>query len=507
MKSILDLSETKAYKFFMESSNYCSLDLPQYITFDKILRYVESAVGNKTLEDILQDKQKKPSEYEKVNYQVLIKKDPQYTYRPIQLPNPFLYYLLVRQITNKGNWREIKKRFKEFQQPNIEVASLPIVKSEYQKSHKAASILNWWEEIEQKSISLSVQYKYMFTTDITDCYKSIYTHSIAWALMGKDNAKIKKGEKGYIGNIIDTYMQGMQYGQTNGIPQGSVLFDFIAEMVLGYADLLLSQELANQNITEFKILRYRDDYRIFSNKREELERIAFSLQSVLAELNFQLNTKKTFLTENIIENSLKADKAQYLSRFPLYKKTGNRIITTASSLQQEALYLHSFSKEFPNSGTLTKLLTIFSLRLQKKIKMVMNATVLIAIFTDIALYSPKTYKNIIQIISQLIPLFHTTKERKDIIRSVYDKFQLIPNIGELQVWLQRLTYQMPDVISFSEPICKIIAKEGHIKLWNNDWVGSTYENSFPYSDICTNWLVTSFTPIIDIDEVSLFEQY
>ena len=53
MKSILDLSETKAYKFFMESSNYCSLDLPQYITFDKILRYVESAVGNKTLEDIL----------------------------------------------------------------------------------------------------------------------------------------------------------------------------------------------------------------------------------------------------------------------------------------------------------------------------------------------------------------------------------------------------------------------------------------------------------------------
>ena len=136
-----------------------------------------------------------------------------------------------------------------------------------------------------------------------------------------------------------------------------------------------------------------------------------------------------------------------------------------------------------------------------------KADVLIAIITDIALCSPKAYKNIIQIISHVIPLFHTTKEREDIIRSVYDKFQLIPNIGELQVWLQRLTYQMPDVISFSEPICKIIAKEGHIKLWNNDWVGSTYENSFPYSDICTNWLVTSFTPIIDIDEVSLFEQY
>jgi hypothetical protein len=29
-------------------------------------------------------------------------------------------------------------------------------------------------------------------------------------------------------------MQGMNYGQTNGIPQGSVLMDFIAEMVLGF---------------------------------------------------------------------------------------------------------------------------------------------------------------------------------------------------------------------------------------------------------------------------------
>jgi len=507
MKSILELSETKAYKFFMESSNYCSLDLPQYITFDKILSYVESTVGDKTLEDILNNKKNKPSEYEKVNHHVLIKKDPQYTYRTIQLVNPFLYYLLVRQITNKGYWREIKERFKKFQQPNIEVASLPMIKSEFQKSHKAASILNWWEEIEQKSVSLSIQYRYMFITDITDCYNSIYTHSIAWALMGKDDAKAKKGKKGYIGNIIDTYIQGMQYGQTNGIPQGSVLFDFVAEMVLGYADLLLSKKLATQNITKFKILRYRDDYRIFSNKREELERIAFSLQSVLAELNFQLNTKKTLLTENIIENSIKADKAYYLTRNPLYKKTGNRITTTASSLQQEAFYIHKFSREFPNSGTLTKLLTIFSSRLKKNLKKVTNAEVLIAIFTDVALYSPRTYKNIIQIISQVIPLFHTTKAREDIIKSVYDKFQLIPNIGELQVWLQRLTYQMPDVIQFSEPICKIVAKESNIKLWNNDWVSNVYESDFPYSEIYTDWLVTSFTPIIDIDEVSLFKQY
>lgn len=41
MKSILELSEVKAYKYFMESSNYCSLDLPKYIDFSKVLTYVE----------------------------------------------------------------------------------------------------------------------------------------------------------------------------------------------------------------------------------------------------------------------------------------------------------------------------------------------------------------------------------------------------------------------------------------------------------------------------------
>lgn len=55
-------------------------------------------------------------------------------------------------------------------------------------------------------------------------------------------AKGHKKEKN-LGKLIDTYIMGMQYKQTNGIPQGSVLFDFIAEIVLGYADMLLYEDL------------------------------------------------------------------------------------------------------------------------------------------------------------------------------------------------------------------------------------------------------------------------
>lgn len=73
-------------------------------------------------------------------------------------------------------------------------------------------------------------------------------------------------------------------------------FDFIAEMVLGYADSQVSEVLASNDITDYKILRYRDDYRIFCNRKDELEKIAFVLQDILANLNFQLNSKKTLLT-------------------------------------------------------------------------------------------------------------------------------------------------------------------------------------------------------------------
>lgn len=72
MKSILELSEVKAYKYFMESSNYCSLDLPKYIDFSKVLIYVEGKVGKKTFEEILKNKKKMPSEYEGVNHKLLI---------------------------------------------------------------------------------------------------------------------------------------------------------------------------------------------------------------------------------------------------------------------------------------------------------------------------------------------------------------------------------------------------------------------------------------------------
>lgn len=507
MKTVLDLSYTKARQYFLESQNYCNMQFPVYIDFTPIIDYVQRTIGAKGLKEILKESDKMPSDYENVNHKILVKKDAQYSYRSIQLINPYLYYLLVREITTQSNWKQIKDRFSTLTVPNIEVASIPKVKRKTDKSHSAASVSSWWENVEQRSIELSLSYRYMFVTDITNCYSSIYTHTIAWALMGKERAKEKRQSKGLLGNIIDHYIQGMQHGQTNGIPQGSTLSDFIAEMVLAYADKELNNKLNSEGITNFHIVRYRDDYRIFCNSKEETERIVFLLQEVLSELNFQLNVKKTYLTEEIISEAIKPDKKAYVFGVPIYRKSQKKIYSVMSNLQQEALYIHQFSKNYPNSGTLIKLLTIFAQRLISKFAVCGDVRVLISIFTDIALSSPKTYKIILAIISKLISKIETTDERERIVNDIYTKFQRFPNIGEIQIWMQHITYKLPHPITYSEKICKIVNGEFDIELWNNDWVKDGYKDAFPQHKICTDWLRNSFTPIIDINEVSLFDIY
>ena len=509
MKTVLDLTAPKAYQYFMEPKNYCSQDLPEYINFKPVLDFIEKTVGEATYDDILKDKKKKAFDFEGVNHTLLIKKDAKYTFRPIQISNPYLYYLLVRIITSKTNWSLIKKRFKQFARPQIEVSSIPAIKGKKDKSHRSAGVSGWWEKMEQRSIALGLQYKYMFVTDITNCYPSIYTHTIGWALLGKKEAGENRYNQKLYANQIDSHIRWMQAGQSNGIPQGSTLYDFIAEMVLGFADMELADRLEKEGIEDYKLLRYRDDYKFFSNNKEEIDKIAFILQEVLTGLNFQLNAKKTLLTVDVVQMSIKSDKLAYATELPLYKKYKKRITTIASSFQQEALYIHQFASRFPNSGTLSKMLTLFSERVthSKKKWKAEEVEVMVAILTEIALESPKAYGLILHLISFMILQLKTTEERERIVKAVYNKFTGIPNIGEVQLWMQHITYKMPHPMDYDEPLCKIVANDPNVVLWNNDWVKEKYKKDFPQDKICTDKERDSITPLIDIDEVSLFKEY
>ena len=118
-------------------------------------------------------------------------------------------------------------------------------------------------------------------------------------------AKEQKDNHDLLGNSIDDFVQDMRFGQTNGISQGSILMDFIAEIVLGYIDSLLSIKLKDNKITNYKILRYRDDYRVFVNDSSTGENILKELTIILYDFGMRLNSSKTIISSNIVLSSIK----------------------------------------------------------------------------------------------------------------------------------------------------------------------------------------------------------
>ncbi len=89
MESILDLNNISARDYLLQSSSYCTINLPSYIDFTNVLDFVKNKVGNKDWQSCLMDSSRKPSSYEGVNYQILLNKDGGYSYRRMQLANPF----------------------------------------------------------------------------------------------------------------------------------------------------------------------------------------------------------------------------------------------------------------------------------------------------------------------------------------------------------------------------------------------------------------------------------
>lgn len=73
--------------------------------------------------------------------------------------------------------------------------------------------------------------------------------------------------------------------------------------------------------------------------------------------------------------------------------------------------------------------------------------------------------------------------------------------------IQRIAFNLPHPVTYTENICKIVNGETGVNLWNNDWVDEPYKGAFPQYKICTEWVRDSYTPVIDIDKISLFNIY
>lgn len=459
MKRLVDLTNEEARINFLKGSSYFNGNLPKYISFEPILNDVSGMLNSKSYTDF---KGKNPNELPNVNYNFIANKDGKFAWRPLELMHPVIYVSLVNVICEKANWISIQERIKEFEGGVVDCCSAPVISDDHQ-TDTATQIKSWWQSVEQRSLTYSLEFSHLLHTDVTDCYGSLYTHSIAWALHGLSKAKDEKTKKSLIGNKIDSHIQASRYGQTNGISQGSVLMDFIAEIVLGYVDEQINLDLANKE--DIQILRYRDDYRIFANSDERAEEVLKIVSDKLRAVGMKLGVSKTSLCRNVVEGSIKPDKLAGIELQDL--GTSN-----AKTIQKQLLRLHSFGQRFPNSGALRRLLGEFHTNISKQSECPDDLEVQVAIAADIAFVSPSTFPAVAGILSHLISLA-PSEEKVRLWNKVRDKMARIPYNGYLEIWLQRVTQPKAVGIKFEskEPICQIVNGESP-QLWENSWISN-----------------------------------
>ncbi|EOV0043937.1 RNA-directed DNA polymerase [Vibrio vulnificus] len=494
MKQLLDLTHEEAKQHFLRDSSYFNGDLPSYISFAPLLEKVDKELNGRPF---LQFRQGiNPADCEGVNYSLITNKDGRLSWRPYELIHPLIYVGLVDVICEKKHWEFIVKRFTEFSEGLVECCSLPVISTDDNKD-QAAQVKKWWQAVEQKSLTYSLEFNNVLHTDVTDCYGSLYTHSVVWALHGLKEAKEKKRDKKLLGNIIDFHLQSSRYGQTNGIPQGSALMDLVAEMVLGYVDELINNELAESS--DVKVLRYRDDYRIFTNSNDRSEEVLKINSDKLRTVGMKLGVSKTFHSSNVISGSIKPDKLAGIELQTL--RTSN-----AKSIQKQLLRLHSFGLKYPNSGALRRLVSEFHSTVVKQKESPDDLEVQVAIATDIAFVSPATFPAVAGILSHLISLAENDSKSK-LWAKVRAKMSRIPYNGYLEVWLQRVIKPKSVAIDFEsiEPLCNLVEGNEH-PLWNSEWIASKKILKALETKSIIVADATEIDEVVQPEEVELFTQ-
>ena len=525
-KKILSLNHTEAMDFFLKSEQYHGFELPEYFVFDDLLQNVKNAVGKTPYEECLQDGMS-PEQLPDVNLDILLNKDGRYAVRPIILANPFLYYFLVREICNEQSWTVVKQLFETFTVPHITSCALPVIPKEREPFHKSTTILNWWSSMEQRSIELSLEYRYMFVTDITNCYGSVNPQAFDWAFSFKDT-EYETEHVNPIAKNIQKYLRAFQQGRNIGIPQGSAIFDFVGEIILGYSDLLLHEAIQSEGITApYEIIRYRDDYRIFCNDKDELEKISYILQHVLERLNFRMNSKKTKISDSIVTDAVKPDKLAYIYNTPIFNKKG----CDFDSFEKHLLYILMFARQYPDSGSIKTMLSDIDKRIEDWLKPYEEEVTTIplleegepktekitkqrrlvggsvhamsAVCAQIALENVGCCHYALRVLSRMVDSLKDEKEKSAIISLVYSKLCNQPNSDYNQLWLQNMTYQRDKkkgTSPYKVRLCRVVAGDKNVELWNNEWVKPQFLSDLHTNGIIDEKTLKKVTPVITFRE-------
>jgi len=148
---------------------------------------------------------------------------------------------------------------------------------------------------------LEAKNTYLLHLDVSNCFDSIYTHSVCWAVRGKQYSK--KHRKGTFEAHLDEVARDSNWGETHGILIGPEFSRVFAEIILQSVDLTLERKFSDANL-EIEFRRYLDDFFVFGKSREDLARAEELCREALGDVNLHINNAKTKIIERPMTSQL-----------------------------------------------------------------------------------------------------------------------------------------------------------------------------------------------------------
>lgn len=211
--------------------------------------------------------------------------------RLMGIPNPFKYQRLCSEL--RDNWDKICTHFhSQTDGQGYRISRIHIRKEYGEKRIFEMNYKNWRVDGNPESDLLihdKGTSRFLVKADISTCFPSIYTHSIPWALVGKEEAKRTVHDDTWY-NRIDKACSDMHNGETHGLLIGPHASNLLSEIVLTVVDKKLYDK-------GYRYARSIDDYDCYVDSQDQALRFLRDLEEALREFDLPLNHKKTKIIE------------------------------------------------------------------------------------------------------------------------------------------------------------------------------------------------------------------
>lgn len=271
-QNMYDISAEKLYEGLLGYGMFCE-KLPQLFTSKYFYDYCK----------------KHDSEFQNKNYDFIRYNSIRNTkaIRTFGIPAPMAYQKLCKFLSE--HWEEICGHFRKMtEQCCYKVSRIHIRKLRNSRSLFKMNYSNWRKDGTEQA-DLRISKRCLVKADISNCFPSIYTHAIPWAIEGKNAAKENINSQKWW-NQIDKITRRCKFGETHGLLIGPHASNLLAEIVLVVIDKLLVER-------GYKFIRHIDDYTCFTDSEADAYKFIHDLSTELEKYDLSLNNKKTKIEE------------------------------------------------------------------------------------------------------------------------------------------------------------------------------------------------------------------